>query len=268
MTISVNDDIGSSGSSGTLLSGVSLNIYIDHLMTQLEDVVSPATSRIVNYEGADLTVRDSNVFIPNPEDDGYLLIASFANRADALTFAENNADKVRNSAHTQLNTLRKFKKARENNDIEAQKEMFEGVYLIVATNLGETEARRLRADFNTLVLRNHLQIMVDATLSGWNNEKELTSYRERPVGSVATGGEEAAKASRALHFLLERAGQDRYGVELHNKISGYLKEYRRNLLDSEDEELKNQADEVNELLDIFDYLTLMPKTVETIETKK
>ena len=62
MTISVNDDIGSSGSSGTLLSGVSLNIYIDHLMTQLEDVVSPATSRIVNYEGADLTVRDSNVF--------------------------------------------------------------------------------------------------------------------------------------------------------------------------------------------------------------
>lgn len=251
------------GSKVSVLSGVTTGLFIEDILDQLMSAISPASSRIVGYESSDLAMNETQVYVRGADGE-YSPLAQFAHRDDAATFMVNNSARAKTTADLQLSTLRKFMRARSENNVAAQRELFEGVYIITAMHLGEATARSLRAAFLSSANLNHLQLMANAVISGANGSPEIIDHRDSPDSSVEQRGPVAARAAHSLRFLFRSAGEDAFQRELHTVVERSLRDHAEALRGSGH---TDDADDITRVVDILRSMVILPGDVETFEAE-
>lgn len=245
----------------SILAGIISEIDITNHLDVLEDILSPVTTKLVGYSSEDLHREGKSVYSVDPNTGDKIIWANFFKVQDAETFMRNNTDAVKNHSQVGLKRLKKFRTAWEEGDTEKQRELFEGLYLLASTHLGEDKANHLRLQFLEALEYRYLQQMVNAITSGQEGIKGVKDMAQK-YDINDPDNVEAAYAVNSIRYLTDMAREDSYAQEIHRSVCMALENYMELLQESENEQDWAVKGAVADVLTVFNETALIPKRIK------
>lgn len=236
----------------SILSSVVNKVLVDGILESLLEKLSNSILSTKNMMGEGLKISGRNII-----DSQGRTVASFATEEMAMHMMLNSPDVVNASSTVGISKVNEFKSYWENDDIEGQKRLFEGVYLLASMHLGDDIATDMRGAFNELVSFRSLGNMMMAVSSGYQlikGEMEALPEDESPL----SGTEESEKYIYAIEKLLTLANNDEFGIDLKDMMVSAAENWAQHLDSMGDEISKNKARELRKAVPIFQNTTLLP----------
>lgn len=244
MTHSVSDN-----QTPSILLGVTNRVFIDNCLKELEEKLT-----IEKMNSNQLMQRTIDIHGNKLVQDGRP-IAQFVS-TDMASFVHNNSPRTINQRTTfALSRLKAFKELWHSDDVEGQKEVFEGIFILMAEHFGEDTALTVKKAFQEIVSFKALQTMINAVYSG---HTLLNTIRESKETNILSQEETAQRWAQAVALLIETANSDSYGKTVKEIIYNAAHEWAQHLKQSPQEENKERAEEILNILPVFKKTTLFP----------